>query len=503
MSEVATNNEVYETLTPQRKFIYDKLVSLFEKGADWRQGLAKLEVPVNAATRTRYKGNNFMSLMLAAMDRGYTDNRWLTYKQMKDRDWDFKTDAEGNSLGRGAGVTIEYYTMFDKEEQKPFDRSVLIGMDEDERQDYLKNNVRVMRKFYRVFNGDIIDGIPEKQPKEHDESGYNMRDENSIAQWSDVESSINGGHGGAFAEEELRTEFASMFLGQDLGVNVGDNSSHIQNWLSTIKSDPNVLFKAIADADKIAGHVMQKEPKKQTEPFAIVEDTDEFGEPIYRLYMTAEYGQVRQVFASFHSREEVMKEIDEMSGLPFFADKELKEVSLDELRAKSIEEAEKDAGEDNSEREKRLAEIQEKPSEEYILPSEIAAKAMPRSSPVDMSARGIDSLKKLDDRAVVEKAMDGKYGTSFSTLYSGGALVGDETLDESSLLKRLAVYTSDKEQLLRILKSSGQYRDEKPNSHYERLIKNALDDVSKMRQGSELQPAISPVKKGHVGANAK
>ena len=112
-------------------------------------------------------------------------------------------------------------------------------------------------------------------------------------------------------------------------------------------------------------------------------------------------------------------------------------------------------------------------------------------------------MKRLDDRAVVEKAMDGKYGTSFSTLYSGGALVGDEALDESSLLKRLAVYTSDKEQLLRILKSSGQYRDEKPNSHYERLIKNALDEVSQMRQGNELQPAISPVKKGHIGANAK
>ncbi len=490
MSEEATNNEVYEKLTPQRKFIYDKLVSFFEKGADWRQGWSSLEAPVNAATGTRYKGNNFMSLIITAMDRGYTDNRWLTYKQMKDKDWDFKTDAEGNSLGRGAGVTIEYYTLFDKEEQKPFDRSVLIGMDEDERHDYLKNNVRVMRKFYRVFNGDIIDGIPEKKPKEHDESGYNKRAENIIAQWSETESPIVYGGRSAFyrrptdtihlpvrddfvdlqefystalheighstghekrlnrphskfgsaeyAEEELRAELASVFLEQDLGVSVEDNhlennSAYIKMWLSAIKSDPNVLFKAIADADKIAGYVMQKEP----------------------------------------------------------------------LKAMSIEEAEKDAGEDNSERERRLAEIREKPSEEYILPSEIAAKAMPRSSPVDMSARGIDSLKRLDDRAVVEKAMDGKYGTSFSTLYSGGALVGDETLDESSLLKRLAVYTSDKEQLLRILKSSGQYRDEKPNSHYERLIKNALDEVSQMRQGNELQPAISPVKKGHVGANAK
>lgn len=557
MSEETVNSEVYEKLTPQRKFIYDKLVSFFEKGANWRQGWASLEAPVNAVSQTRYKGNNFLSLLIAAMDRGYTDNRWLTYKQMRDRDWDFKTDAEGRSLGKGAGVTIEYFTLFDRETQRPFERSVLDGMDEAERQEYMRDNVRAMRKFYRVFNGDVIDGIPEKEPKEIDESGYNRRAESIIKQWNDTEAKIlYGGHSAfyqrttdtihlppkdqfvdlqefygtalheighstghekrlnrpfhkfgseEYAEEELRAELASVFLEQDLGVSVEDNhlennSAYIKSWLSAIKSDPNVLFKAIADADKIAGYVMQREPKKQTEPFAVVEDTDELGDPIYKLYMTSEHGQIRQAF-SFQSREALMEELDKMSSLPFYADKEFREVSVDELRNMSLEEAEEN--EETAERERRLSEVREQPSEEYILPSEAAARAKPKHTPVDMSSRGLDSLARQDDRDIVEKALGGKYGASFEELYKGGSLIGDEEHDETSLLKRLAVYTSDEDQLMRILKSSGQYRDEKPNSHYMRLVKNALAEVENMRRRGAAQEPVFPVKKVRAGANTK
>jgi len=44
----------------------------------------------------------------------YTDYRWVTFKQMMDRDWTFKTDAEGNSVGKGKGVPIEFFELIDK-----------------------------------------------------------------------------------------------------------------------------------------------------------------------------------------------------------------------------------------------------------------------------------------------------------------------------------------------------------------------------------------------------
>ena len=66
-----------------------------------------------------------------------------------------------------------------------------------------------------------------------------------------------------YAKEELRAEIASMFLEQDLGVEVKEkhienNSAYIAAWKSAIKEDPNALFKAIANAERITKFVMAK-----------------------------------------------------------------------------------------------------------------------------------------------------------------------------------------------------------------------------------------------------
>ncbi len=67
-----------------------------------------------------------------------------------------------------------------------------------------------------------------------------------------------------YAKEELCAEIASMFIEQDLEIAVAEkhkqnNSAYIQHWKEKIKEDPNVLFKAIADAERISKYVMAKE----------------------------------------------------------------------------------------------------------------------------------------------------------------------------------------------------------------------------------------------------
>ena len=57
--------------------------------------------------------------------------------------------------------------------------------------------------------------------------------------------------------EELRAEIASMFIEQDLEIQVDaehkrNNSAYIAAWKKEIKDNPNALFTAITDADKIA-----------------------------------------------------------------------------------------------------------------------------------------------------------------------------------------------------------------------------------------------------------
>ena len=554
----------YDRLTPQRKQLVDAVLKNLENGVGlWKQGWSGGGAPVSAITGKRYNGVNRIFLMLASMERGYSDNRWLTYKQMEDKGWSFKTDAEGRSLGKGAGVAIEYFELRDKQTKQPFDRHTLDGMTADERNEYMDENVYPLRKYYRVFNGDVIEGIPEQKKGEHDTTGYNARAENLISYWSETESPIRYGGSAAFyspqtdeirlpkkeafvdmpefystalheighstghekrlnrvmstdrktpeyAEEELRAEIASMFIEQDLGVEVKEkhienNSAYIAAWKSAIKEDPNILFKAIADAERITKFIMakEKEIKKETEPFAVVEDTDEYGETVYRVEMCAEHGQTQYALSGypFRSREALMSEFGKMQELPFWRDKAFEEVSREELQARSIARAE-----EQEKKEERLSEIEEEKSEVFLPPSELAATMSgesPAARPVDMAGRGIESLTRMEDRELVERASKTKQGAKFSALFNGIAVLGSEEKNERSLMARLAVHTTDKEKLLRVFRASGQYRDEKPNAYYDKMATEELQFMAELRRRPKMPVAANAGSRGHYGVNAK
>lgn len=554
----------YDRLTPQRKQLVDAVLKNLENGVGlWKQGWSGGGAPVSAITGKRYNGVNRVFLLEATLEKGYSDNRWLTYKQMEDKGWSFKTDAEGRSLGKGAGVAIEYFELRDKQTKQPFDRHTLDGMTADERNEYMDENVYPLRKYYRVFNGDVIEGIPEQKKGEHDTTGYNARAENLISYWSETESPIRYGGSAAFyspqtdeirlpkkeafvdmpefystalheighstghekrlnrvmstdrktpeyAEEELRAEIASMFIEQDLGVEVKEkhienNSAYIGAWKSKIKEDPNILFKAIADAERITKFIMakEKEIKKETEPFAVVEDTDEYGETVYRVEMCAEHGQTQYALSGypFRSREALMSEFGKMQELPFWRDKAFEEVSREELQARSIARAE-----EQEKKEERLSEIEEEKSEVFLPPSELAATMSgesPAARPVDMAGRGIESLTRMEDRELVERASKTKQGAKFSALFNGIAVLGSEEKNERSLMARLAVHTTDKEKLLRVFRASGQYRDEKPNAYYDKMATEELQFMAELRRRPKMPVAANAGSRGHYGVNAK
>lgn len=470
----------YEKLTPQRRKLMDQVMRNLESGAGlWKQGWRSSGAPVSAITGKGYKGYNRFNLTQAMMERGYTDNRWLTHNQMTERGWRFKTDAEGNSLGKGAGVAIEYCEWRDKLTKKPFDKHVLDGMEAEERDEYIKENTYFLRKYYHVFNGDVIEGIPEREKREIDPNEVNARAENLLKLWGETESKIiyggnlayyssakdevhlprredfvglqefystalhevghSTGHetrlnrqlGNKFgtpeyAIEELRAEIASMFLEQDLGIelgeeHIGNNSAYIQAWKEKLKEDPNILFKAIADAEKIRRFVMAKENV-----------------------------------------------------------------------------AEEEAEEENAE------EIQEEKSEVYMPPSEVAAQAKEdHVAAVETTGRGVESLTHMDDRDIVERASKTKHGDKFLALFNGESKLGSEEKDERSLMARIAMFTGANErQLMRIFRVSGQYREDKPNSYYEKMAKEEIKFVSGLR-ASRPRTIVSGKESGGRFANAK
>lgn len=555
----------YDKLTPERKQLVDEIIKNLENGSGlWRQGWRGSGAPVSAITGKRYSGVNRLFLAMATMQRGYSDNRWLTFNQMKDKGWEFKRDEEGNSLGKNAGVAIEYFSLQDKLTKRPFDSHTLDGMTEEERGEYMDENVYRLRKYYRVFNGDVIAGIPEREIQAIDPSGENKRAENILQYWSDNESKIIYGGDEAFyrsetdeihlpkrnqfvdlpefystalhevghstghetrlnrdlsgnrgspeyAVEELRAEIASMFIEQDLGIDVDEkhlenNGAYIKFWHDKIKEDPNILFKAIVDAEKISGFVMAKESeiKKEVEPYAIIEDEDEYGGKVYKVRMAAEYGQTQFALSGypFRSREALMSEFGKMQELPFWAGKEFQEVTPDELEAESRKRAEEQEA-----KVERLKEIEEEKSEVYMPPSEALAIAAEETAvvgtvtAVEMTGRGIENLTRMDDRDVVDKASKTKHGDKFLALFNGEAVLNTEEQNERSLMARLAMFTGENtEQLLRIFRVSGQYREDKPNSYYEKMAKEEMKFVASLKTPV---PAVTAAKSTGRYANAK
>lgn len=551
-------NKAFEKLTPERKALVETILQNLENGDGlWKQGWVNTGVPESAITGKQYHGINNFYLTLISIIKGYSDNRWLTYKQMEDKGWSFKTDEEGKSLGRGAGVAIEFFELRDRETRKPFDRSVLDGMNNDERQEYIDTNVYPVRKYYRVFNGDIIEGIPEREKREIDPKGINERAENVLSYWNENEAKIiyggrsafyrpstdeihlpkremfydmpefyatalhevghstghktrldrdlSGGFGTPdYATEELRAEIASLFMEQDLEIQVSEkhvenNSKYIKAWHEKIAEDPNVLFTAIADADRIAKYVIEKEKKEQsrknTEYYAIIKEETATGDMGYKVYGVMAYGQVRPLINyEFKSLEALQAEFDNFKQAPFYADKTFEEVTYDELENIS-----------KATYEKEQAEAQKEGRDPYLPPSVIAAMGVEaiQEKPVDMSGRGIESLTKMSDRDVVENASKTKNGDKFTKLYNGESVLSNVEKDERSLMTRLAMFCNgDNEQLLRVFRSSGQFRDGKPNGYYEEMAKQSMQFVKRIRSREE-NPAPVKSGKGRFGMNAK
>ena len=557
MNETAKNN-AFEKLTPERKALVERVLENLKNGDGlWQQGWINTGVPASGITGKKYHGINNFYLTLVSIIRGYSDNRWITYKQMEEKGWKFKTDEEGNSLGKGAGVAIEFFELRDKETKKPFDRKTLDGMTADERQEYMDNNVYPVRKYYRVFNADLIDGIPEREKRVVDPSGINDRAESLLDFWNENEAQIIYGGNQAFyrvstdeihipsremfvdmnefyatalhemghstghesrlnrklnntfgtedyAIEELRAEIASLFLEQDLELQVSEkhienNSKYVKSWYDTISENPNILFTAISDADKMSKYIISKEREsekdKNTEYYAIVQEEMDDGETGYRVYGVMPYGQVRAIIGyTFRTMDALQNEFDNYKSAPAYQDKVFEEVTYDELEQISIKAYEKE--EKQAEKEGR---------EIYAPPSVIAAMSVAAvaSKPINMAERGIESLTRMTDRDVVERASKTKNGEKFTQLYNGISVLGNEEKDERSLMTRLAMFCGDdKEQLLRVFKSSGQYRDEKPNSFYEKMAQDSMKFIEQVKDGEKPAPILN-LGKIHFGANAK
>ena len=99
-----------------------------------------------------------------------------------------------------------------------------------------------------------------------------------LAHWSGTGSRLDRDLSGrfgtaAYAEEELRAELASAFMGAELGLpcDIPGQASYLQSWLRTLREDKREIFRAAAAAQRIADYCLAFHPDYRAEASARAE----------------------------------------------------------------------------------------------------------------------------------------------------------------------------------------------------------------------------------------
>ena len=280
-----------------RKAVTERLIGMLESGTapwqkPWDAGIAAMNRPHNFNGRP-YHGVNALMLWCTAIDKGYEDPRWLTFKQV---------NKLGGHVNKGEKAQIVEYWQWEKEVENP---------ETGEKEKVPLEHPKVYRA--AVFNADQCTGLPKLRrqaqkwspveraeniiaangvPVTHNTDGsafyspggdficlppresfatvdaYYSTLLHEVGHSTGHPTRLNREFGGQFgsegyAREELRAELASTFLCGELGIaTTGSDEQHaayVKSWVSALKNDYNEIFRAAADAEKICNYLYERE----------------------------------------------------------------------------------------------------------------------------------------------------------------------------------------------------------------------------------------------------
>ncbi len=292
--------------------VADSLIGQIRRGtAPWTQAWKPGEraMPANVRTGKRYRGGNSVWLASTAQRRGFSDERWGTFKQVK---------SLGGHVRRGEkGCPILFWQFETKRLARDREgRPVLDAKGEPVHETRTLDNPRVYR--YTVFNAEQCDGLPRgatpaDKPaweahggaervlresgavishtgsnrayydldrdrivlpfREQFPSGpsYYQTALHELGHWTGHESRLNrhtltrgvadGTNSAEYAREELRAEISAMMTGDRL--NVGHDSSrhasYVGSWIELLRDDPREIYRASRDAQEMSDYVLDRD----------------------------------------------------------------------------------------------------------------------------------------------------------------------------------------------------------------------------------------------------
>ena len=259
-----------------------------------------------------YRGINCIYLWAVAETKGYTNRRWMTYRQAS-------KSAGQVRKGEKASLAVFYKSFGPNTRETDIDTDVAA------------KRGRVMRS-YAVFNVEQIDGLPERytgaeqprmiEPSEHataidafrDASGARIHHGGSLAAYfpltdhivmpnpvdfidyshygatlahelahhtghrTRLDRTLTGRYGSDdYAFEELVAEIASAMIGAELGLPVthlDTHASYLAHWLRILKSDNRAILSAAAKAEQAADYLLRKAGIRTGAQHESIEDDD-------------------------------------------------------------------------------------------------------------------------------------------------------------------------------------------------------------------------------------
>jgi antirestriction protein ArdC len=287
--------------------VTDRIIAALEAGTPpWRRPwdpdkAGGPAMPRNAVTGRNYRGINVLTLGMSVLAFESGDPRWATYKQAEERGWQVRKGERGTT-----GYFFKRLEL--RDDTKPED-------DEDS-----VRRIPLLRAF-TLFHASQIEGIAAYVPPTIEEAPWRAPEAaeiilansgavvryggerafyspttdhiqmpphaafataegfcstlvHELGHWTGAPTRLNrdlrnrfGSHD--YAREELRAEIGKVMTCSELGIAVSDsdfanNAAYIASWLERLRSDRKEIFRAAADAQRIADYLLAFHPDYAT-----------------------------------------------------------------------------------------------------------------------------------------------------------------------------------------------------------------------------------------------
>ncbi len=288
-----------------RQQVTDKIIAMLEKGDNqggqrWTQAAGR-GMPCNGTTGQAYRGVNILLLWSEAVERGYSSNQWLTYKQAAGIGAQVRKGETGTMCvyfdmlkrkGAGAATGTGTGTGADDEEAslfpmcKPFwlfNVAQIDGLPESfntpapvrcdftpieaAEQLIAASGATIHHGFETAFYSIAKDQIclPDRERFTSPENYYSVA-VHELTHWSGAESRLAREFGKrfgteAYAFEELVAELGSAFLCGHIGfvdATIEGHASYLQGWLTVLKNDKTAIFTAAKQASLAYDFILEK-----------------------------------------------------------------------------------------------------------------------------------------------------------------------------------------------------------------------------------------------------